>query len=196
MNDETSPYRSAIIERQGMLEREKVTPEVAIKSHFAREFGHIALRHEQGDITEHDYNRFRELYITKASKHATVIDQKANARDFDMWVDAMMPAAIADLEDAKRENEDGELPVFVSPSEMSEITESTNDSLMLEKLQLTEENRRLVRENQKFMDQMMAMSKELRLQKARCAELQRQNDDYALGITVGSIANASSAVVS
>lgn len=170
--------RNEIDNRRSLLENGSLSPETAIKAHFAQQFGHVALRHANNEISKSDHDRFRELYVDKLMKHSLVIDRTAVARDFDIWVDAMLPAAQADIYDAQIESETGQLPEFNSPGRMSEMTTSTDDTLMHKNLSLTEENARL-------MNQVVGMSKERRGLLTRLAKAEAERDDLRMqaGIT-------------
>jgi hypothetical protein len=171
-------------QRRELLERQVDNPEVAMKAHFAQQFGHIAIRHANGDISVEDFDRFRELYIDKLSKHTLVIDREALGRDFDKWVDTMMPAALADVYDAKIENGSDSLPDFTSPERMSEMNLAGDDTLLRENLRLTEALDETTQENSRFMNQMLGMSRQLREKEAKLTRLQRDYDDLVISASL------------
>jgi hypothetical protein len=88
-------------------------------------------------------------------------------------VDAMLPAAQADIYDALIEQNTDTLPEFISPQRMSEMTTTSDDKLLHENLNLTEENARL-------MNQAVGMSKQLRELRKQLAALQQERDDLVI----------------
>lgn len=173
MNNEL-PSRYNDVEPTYELQQDQVVnQEIAMKAHFAQQFGHIAIRHANKEVSKADYDRFHDLYVDKLSKHSLVIDRTALARDFDIWVDTMLPAAQADIDDAMREQETDSLPEFTSPERMSEMTTSSDDKLL-------HENLRLVEENSRFMNQLVGMSKELRDVKSQLRQLRQEHDDLII----------------
>lgn len=177
--------------RRGLLDIQVGNQEIAMKAHFAQQFGHIAIRHANNEISDEDRDRFRELYINKLSKHSLVEDRVALSRDFDVWVDAMLPAALADIYDAKLEQENGELPEFSSPKKMSEMQVGSDAELLrvnqelTEKLRLaTEELRATTAENSRFMNQLVGMKRELRKVNEHQAGLQESYDNLVLTVAM------------
>jgi hypothetical protein len=160
--------RTEIENKREQLDYSAQTPEIAVIARFAQQFGHVVLRHAQNEISTEDHDRFRELYIDKAMKHTLIVDRTTMERDFDVWVEAMLPAAQADIYDVLAEQETGVLPEFVSPAKMSEMMVSADSKLMHKNLELTSENARL-------MNQVVGMSKERR---DLLAKLRRLQDDY------------------
>lgn len=173
MESVNTPQRIEIENRRAQLENHSDNPELAIKARFAQEFGHVALRHANDEISNTDYDRFHELYVDKLLKHSMVIDRSAVSRDFDIWVDAMLPAAQADIYDALIEQNTDTLPEFISPKRMSEMATSSDDKLLHDNLNLTEENARL-------MNQAVGMSKQLRELRKQLAALQQERDDLVI----------------
>jgi hypothetical protein len=173
MQNDYPPQSIEIEARRSLLDEPTGNPETALKAHFAQQFGHVALRHANDEISKTDYNRFHELYVDKLMKHSLVIDRSAVSRDFDLWVDAMLPAAQADIYDALVEQETASLPEFVSPKQMSEMKTSADDKLM-------HENLRLVEENARFMNQLVGMSKELRNVKSQLSETRQERDNLVI----------------
>ncbi len=175
MKNEFTPQQVEIDTRRSLLDDQIITPEIAIKARFAQEFGHVVLRHVNDEISDNDHDRFRELYIDKLMKHSMVIDRTAVARDFDIWVDAMLPAAKADVYDALTEQGTETLPEFISPERMSEMTTSSDDKLLHENLRLTAENAR-------FMNQLAGMSMERRSLLAMLQKIQEERDGLLIQV--------------
>jgi hypothetical protein len=103
----------------------------------------------------------------------------------------MLPAAHADIYEAKLEQESQELPEFVSPKQMSEMHVGGDAELLrinqelTEKLRLvTEELGATTAENSRFMNQLVGMSQELRKVNARRAELQESYDNLVVTIAM------------
>lgn len=184
-------------QRRDLLDSQVGNQEIAMKAHFAQQFGHIAIRHAHKEISDEDRSRFRELYIDKLSKHSLHDDRVTLSRDFDFWVDAMLPAALADIYEAKLEQENQELPEFVSPKHMSEMQVGSDAELLrinqelTEKLRLaTEELRSATAENGRFMNQLVGMKRELRKVNEHRARLQEDYDNLVVTIAMDQIDTA------
>jgi hypothetical protein len=184
MDHKNVPKHYETDQRRDLLDSQIGNPEIAMKAHFAQQFGHVAIRHANKEISEDDLSRFRELYIDKLSKHSLVEDRAALSRDFDKWVDAMLPAALADIYDAKIEQASDDLPEFVSPERMSEMSVRSEDELLRINQELTERLNQVTQENSLFMNQLGGMSKELRKQNALREEIQNKYDNLVLATSI------------
>jgi hypothetical protein len=178
-------------QRRELLDTQVGNQEIAMKAHFAQQFGHIAIRHAHKEISDEDRNRFRELYIDKLTKHSLHEDRVTLSRDFDFWVDAMLPAALADIYEAKLEQENQELPEFISPKQMSEMLVGSDAELLrinqelMEKLRLvTEELGSVTAENSRFMNQLVGMKRELRTVNEHRVRLQESYDNLVVTIAM------------
>jgi hypothetical protein len=178
-------------QRRELLDTQVGNQEIAMKAHFAQQFGHIAIRHANKEISDEDRNRFRELYIDKLTKHSLHEDRVTLSRDFDFWVDAMLPAALADIYEAKLEQENQELPEFISPKQMSEMLVGSDAELLrinqelMEKLRLvTEELGSVTAENSRFMNQLVGMKRELRTVNDHRMRLQESYDNLVVTIAM------------
>jgi hypothetical protein len=168
--------RMDIEDHRSDLDDDRITPEIAMNAMLAREFGHIAIRHAKGEISQDDHDRFRELYIDKALKHTTIIDRSAVARDFDIRVDAMLPVAHADIYDAMIEQGVDVLEEFTPPKAAAQEMASSGDKALLqENLSLKEDNARLLNQSVVVLRQMRELRKQM-------ATLRQERDDLALGI--------------
>jgi len=180
MDHKQTPKQYATEQRRELFESQTGNSEIAMKAHFAQQFGHVAIRHANKEISDEDLNRFHDLYVDKLSKHTLIEDRKALSRDFDAWVDAMWPAALADIYDAKLELEADSLPVYVSVERMSEMTARSDDELLHANLELTQKLSEVTAENSRFMNQLVGMSQDLRSTKGKLQRLQLAYDNLVI----------------
>jgi hypothetical protein len=177
MNNEFPPQHYDTLVRRELLEDQLGNPEIAMKAHFAQQFGHIALRHINEEISKTDHDRFRELYISKLSQHSLTEDRVALTRDFDKWVDAMLPAALADIYEAKAESDTGDLPEFVSPGDVANLNATKEDRLLHDNLQLANKLQAAEELNNRLMNDSISMRKKLNKTQAAYSELEEKYEN-------------------
>lgn len=171
MNNETVPVVE--IESAGNRPANQYDAERDMVDVLARQFGHIALRHENEEISDEAYKHLFQLYVAKAAFNTSIDDPQIIARNFTQRVEAMREAALEDVEAAKAASSTGELPDYTYvPNENDQdglegkfqarirALEAHNTTLREELSSANEENNRLIHDTMEMRQQLRQVARD------------------------------------
>lgn len=176
-------YRSEYHEteqRRELLEAVVGNPEIGMTARLAQQFGHVAIRHAKQEISTEDHDYLYEVYIDKLAMHSLTQDRKALGRNFNYWIDAMYPASLADIYDAKIELESATLPEFVAPDRVTVSEEVEIERLRKENAAMQGRLAELEGQNLQLLSDALHMRRVINNKDAEIAKLTTEPDELFL----------------